>query len=365
MLAAGARASEYAGHLLEVARSLQSARPTAWAAVAMARPSQLEGRLLAILDSKVRRDSAGHARAGLAALLAIVLIAPFAAMRAQDSPKPLPADVDATIRSALAQKNHEILDRAADGFEKLRNYDVAQALLQSSLDIRAQVSGQGSPGYAAGLVKLGDLAVKRRQPEEALAFYTKAVALGDRPETVPALIYLGTRAFRDKRTGDAEKLFERALNADPDGPNAGLAIMWQGVAHLNLVDFRVTAGEQPQSAVEAEAMFQKALAIQNPQSIDAANTLQFYSALLTKLGRTAEADEMTERARAIRRELAKTQTTKTVTPGTYRVGGGTTAPSLLSKRSRHIPKKRARQNIRAPCCSIVRSVPTAWRTTSR
>ena len=159
VLAAGARASEYAGHLLEVARSMQSARPAAWAAVAMARPSQLEGRLLAILDSKVRRDSAGRARAGLAALGAVVLVAPFAAIRAQDTPKPIPPDVDATIRAALSQKNHQILDQAAEGFEKLRNYDVAQALLQSSLEIRGQVSGEGSAAYAAGLVKIGDLAV--------------------------------------------------------------------------------------------------------------------------------------------------------------------------------------------------------------
>ena len=45
VLHAGARASEYAGHLLEVARTLQPATATAWAAIAMARRSQLEGRL--------------------------------------------------------------------------------------------------------------------------------------------------------------------------------------------------------------------------------------------------------------------------------------------------------------------------------
>ena len=50
VLAGGARASDYAGHLLEIARSMQSEPATAWAAVAMARRSQLEGRLLSILD---------------------------------------------------------------------------------------------------------------------------------------------------------------------------------------------------------------------------------------------------------------------------------------------------------------------------
>ena len=60
VLNAGARASDYAGHLLEVARTMQSAPATAWAAVAMARRSQLEGRLLAILDSGVKRHAPGR-----------------------------------------------------------------------------------------------------------------------------------------------------------------------------------------------------------------------------------------------------------------------------------------------------------------
>ncbi|MGK4277469.1 M56 family metallopeptidase, partial [Escherichia coli] len=53
VLNAGARASDYAGHLLEIARTMQSRPVSAAAAIAMARPSQLEGRLLAILDSGV------------------------------------------------------------------------------------------------------------------------------------------------------------------------------------------------------------------------------------------------------------------------------------------------------------------------
>jgi len=330
VLAAGERASAYAGHLLEVARSMQSSAPTAWAAVAMARRSQLEGRLLAILDSKIRRDSAGRVRAGLAAALAVIVVAPFAAMRAQDDRKPLPADVDATIRAALAQKNHQLLDQAAEGFEKIRNYEVAQSLLQSALTIRGEVSGETSAAYAAGLVKLGDLAVIRRQPEEALAFYNKAVALGDRPEVVPALIYLGTIAFRDKRNDEASELFDRALHADPNGPLAGRALMWVAVARLDLPRLRVETSTTPNEA-QAEMMFQKALALQDPNSSDAATTMQFYAALLNKQGRTEQAEQMSERARAIRRERSKALTTKSVTPGTYRAGGGIAAPKLLYK----------------------------------
>src|SRR6266851_4687202 len=55
VLNAGARASEYANHLLDVARTMHSTPGVACAAVAMARRSQLEGRLMAILDAGVNR----------------------------------------------------------------------------------------------------------------------------------------------------------------------------------------------------------------------------------------------------------------------------------------------------------------------
>src|SRR5213075_614048 len=83
VLNTGARASDYAGHLLAVAQTMQPEQATAWAALAMARPSQLEGRLLAILDSGMNRRPPGRAAAIVAAVLAIAAIAPLAALRAQ------------------------------------------------------------------------------------------------------------------------------------------------------------------------------------------------------------------------------------------------------------------------------------------
>ena len=113
VLSAGARASDYAGHLLEVARTLQSAPAMGWATVAMARRSQLEGRLLAILDSGVNRAAASRASALVAALVAVALVAPLAAVRAQESqPQAVTAglDADAAIRAARSQKNYERLE---------------------------------------------------------------------------------------------------------------------------------------------------------------------------------------------------------------------------------------------------------------
>jgi hypothetical protein len=56
VLEAGADAPEYADHLFEIARAFRSPAAPAWATLAMARPSQLEGRLIAILDEDCERQ---------------------------------------------------------------------------------------------------------------------------------------------------------------------------------------------------------------------------------------------------------------------------------------------------------------------
>ncbi|MFL5383619.1 MAG: M56 family metallopeptidase [Longimicrobiaceae bacterium] len=96
VLQAGTRARDYAGHLLEVARAFRPARLAAPVAVSMARPSQLEGRLLAVLDSVRDRRMPGRAAASAAAALAFALLLPLAAIRpgnAQQTPARQPPPV--------------------------------------------------------------------------------------------------------------------------------------------------------------------------------------------------------------------------------------------------------------------------------
>ena len=57
VLAAGTRGSDYAEHLLDIARSLRSGAWPTWSAVTMAHRSQLEGRLMAILNPALPRRS--------------------------------------------------------------------------------------------------------------------------------------------------------------------------------------------------------------------------------------------------------------------------------------------------------------------
>ena len=105
--------------------------------------------------------------------MAIVLVAPFARCRRSEQDEPiLQPDVDATIRAAIAQQNHDILDSAAAAYTVTRKYDAAQQLLESSLDLRARTTGDRSAAYAEGLVKLGALSAHRGKLEDALDFYT-------------------------------------------------------------------------------------------------------------------------------------------------------------------------------------------------
>ena len=73
VLRLGTLASEYAGHLLGIARDHNALRLRAPAAVAMARPSQLEGRLRAILDPRIRRAARRSTAVLAAAVLAVSL----------------------------------------------------------------------------------------------------------------------------------------------------------------------------------------------------------------------------------------------------------------------------------------------------
>ena len=98
----------------------------------MARRSQLEGRLMAILDSRVNRKAAGRASVILATLLAIAMVAPFAAVRAQDQPSPRPeADVNATFATLIYRGVVSIIDKqypqAMEYFQRAKEADSGQA----------------------------------------------------------------------------------------------------------------------------------------------------------------------------------------------------------------------------------------------
>jgi len=86
VLRVGASGPDYAQELLQLARSLRASPSAALAGVAMARPSQLEGRLLAILDPRQERRAPSRPAAAVAATLAGGLLVPVAAVEPWSPP---------------------------------------------------------------------------------------------------------------------------------------------------------------------------------------------------------------------------------------------------------------------------------------
>src|SRR5262249_12560861 len=105
VLSAGTRGSDYADQLLDIARVMQAGRfPAlmAGASLAMAHRSQLEGRLIAILDPSVPRRGRTRARFAAAATMFGLVIVPMASVQPWAEEK---ASVNAAVAdSASAQQ---------------------------------------------------------------------------------------------------------------------------------------------------------------------------------------------------------------------------------------------------------------------
>jgi len=323
VLHAGARASDYAGHLLDIARAMQPSPRIGWAAVAMARRSHLEGRLISILDTHVNRRMASRTTVLAAALLAVALVTPLAALRAQDDQPLAPkngvffrsqsVDVEATIRAAAAQKNHQMLESAASAFEAAREYDTARKLLDSALAIRAEASGQQSVDYGVGLIKLGSFEGRRNRRDEAAEFYTKALlVLGDREEAAPALTGLGVAAYAKKNYDQAADYLERGRRVNP--AHTDTALMWMALVR-----------EAQKNPGEADILFQSALAA-NPEST---TILHIYAGFLDRQDRESDARAMMARANDVSK--ATRPLPRPSTAGVFRVGAGVSAPQLVAK----------------------------------
>jgi HEAT repeat protein/beta-lactamase regulating signal transducer with metallopeptidase domain len=84
VLAAGTHGPDYADQLLEIARVMRDTRfpaVLAGASLAMAHRTQLEGRLIAILDPKVPRTGPSRLRAAAAVLICVAAVVPLAAVQ--------------------------------------------------------------------------------------------------------------------------------------------------------------------------------------------------------------------------------------------------------------------------------------------
>ncbi len=135
VLNAGAKPTEYANHLLQIARSLKASQATVFATVAMARPSQLTGRLLDVLDETRSRRTVSGSASTMTWALAAAIVFPLAAIRPAESEGPATsgelAQVVAPIRIELPlaidlPRGTATLDRPMTTFLQDRQCDGAR-----------------------------------------------------------------------------------------------------------------------------------------------------------------------------------------------------------------------------------------------
>ena len=129
VLAAGADSCDYAERLLRIAGAARAARDPSYAAVAMARRSDLATRIQAILDARVRR---GALRRAPAATLALALLLPVAllgpARLAQAVPEP-ERDSGSGREAPVVERLSPLLQAAHDG-----NLTAVRQLLDAGAD---------------------------------------------------------------------------------------------------------------------------------------------------------------------------------------------------------------------------------------
>ncbi len=111
VLAAGSDPTEYADHLLQIARRCLAVQWSAASAITMARRSQLEGRILAVLDAARARAGVGRRRLVIALALTAGLVIPLSAIRlvAQE------ATTTEGLIPAVEAKMQEVMRRRAEG----------------------------------------------------------------------------------------------------------------------------------------------------------------------------------------------------------------------------------------------------------
>ena len=206
----------------------------------MARRSQLEGRLLAILDSARNRKSPSRTAALATTLLCAALVIPLAALRAQQSPQALPVDIAAPSRPLHAQAAPAETD-----------HEVASAL-------------GASPANGARLIALGVDALGAKLYDEAFEYFQRA-QLGSPAKAAEAAMWQAVVRERQSRDADADSLYRMAINlAAPDSPEQAtiMELYAKALQRLNQPDqaaeMRAKAAKIRAAAPPAPPVFPKA-----------------------------------------------------------------------------------------------------------
>ena len=248
VLRSGAKASDYADHLLDIVKSV--GQPVPKIALAMARSSDFEGRLLAILEPGVPRTRMSRARmAGVAALFVVALV-PLTAMTTAAPAEPvtpslsgqstapnLPVEVKSTTAMNMAP-----LPQASSTIVAL-----GEALGDSDANVR--LAAVNSLGGLQDPAAIAALAKALREDTDARVREAAAWALGeiDDNRAVPHLL----DALKSERSAKVRVKIVEALHQIDDPSAVG------GVSAV----LKDPSAEVRRAAVEALGEFEDVAAI--------------------------------------------------------------------------------------------------------
>ena len=143
VLASGVRASEYAEHVLRVATQFASARGGGAAGLAMARPSRVEGRLVAVLNERLNRRGLTRTLTWLALAAALCVVVPVAMLRGAEEKEPGGRADDPTATAQEVKLPPSAVEKATVGIAKdgsltLDGKAITLDALRKELELRRQ-----------------------------------------------------------------------------------------------------------------------------------------------------------------------------------------------------------------------------------
>jgi bla regulator protein blaR1 len=199
VLEAGAKASDYASHLVQIASSFGVANCGSPVAVGMA-CSHLESRVRSILDPNARRRGVNGLKVALAAVTAAVLTAPLAMMRPWRSAEASGPTDSASVNSIKLSKLPfvaNLFQQDQAGRDKARESEERQKQIGDGAG-EGQGTGQGQgQGAGQGQGKSGELTVEQ---------LIEMKAVGVTPEFIESIRRLGYSELTAKQAVELRSL---------------------------------------------------------------------------------------------------------------------------------------------------------------
>ena len=231
VLDSGTKPSVYAAHLLGIVRSLKPARARALPVMAMARPSQFEGRMRAILDPGLHRRGPSRAATRGAALGALFAVVSLGALQPWQEKTPCPngAPVLEALNTPVLEARKEPVGLAPAAARKSGKSEkecpskpaepeYAPAVIKDRPNAPAKaapgfvLASNGHPRSGSDWYSRGMDLHHRERYDEAIAAFEKAIELGHREDAASYNIACGYAL-----KGDSDRAFEWLKKAQEAG----------------------------------------------------------------------------------------------------------------------------------------------------